>query len=282
MHSKFFSTQEIAKKTTAIIGLGGELCYLIEGNEQALLIDSLIGVGNLRAFCRELTDMPITLVNTHGHIDHTGGNFDFDSCYIHPLDIPLLYETEPLRVEYVKNGIQKSGKTLVLLDNDFTNAKPMKTFPVHEGYTFDLGGRTIEVLTVPGHTAGTIVLLDRRNRIVFSGDACNSNTLLFLPHSTPVEEYRLSLLHFKQFQPYFDVLWGGHGLRAVPGVIIDEALAVCDEILAGTDDAVESSHLGRPCWYAKEKDRDNKRLDGKTANIAYHNNNIYKNKTESV
>jgi glyoxylase-like metal-dependent hydrolase (beta-lactamase superfamily II) len=68
-------------------------------NAKALLIDSLIGAGNLRAFCRELTDLPITLVNTHGHVDHTGGNFDFDECYIHPNDISLMYEKEDLRAE---------------------------------------------------------------------------------------------------------------------------------------------------------------------------------------
>jgi glyoxylase-like metal-dependent hydrolase (beta-lactamase superfamily II) len=277
MNSKFFTAREIAPHTTAVIGLGNELCYLVEGNTRALLIDALIGAGNLRAFCRELTDLPITLVNTHGHVDHTGGNFDFDECYIHPNDIALMYEKEELRAGYVKNGIKKSGKHLVLLENDFTAAKPMKTFPVYDGFVFDLGERTIEVITVPGHTAGTIVLLDRHNGLVFSGDACNVNTLLFLPHSTSIDIYRESLVHFKQFQPYFEVMWGGHGLWAVPKVIIDEAIELCDEILAGTDDAVEGSHLGRPCFYGKKKDENFKRLDGKIANIAYSKDKIRKN-----
>jgi glyoxylase-like metal-dependent hydrolase (beta-lactamase superfamily II) len=278
MNSKFFTTKEITPNITAIIGLGNELCYLVEGNRKALLIDSLIGVGNLRAFCRELTDLPITLVNTHGHIDHIGGNFDFDECYIHPYDISLMYEKEDLRIGYVKNGIKKSEKNIVLLENDFTNIKPIKTFPVYEGFVFDLGDRSIEVIAVPGHTTGTIVLLDRVEGIIFSGDACNFNTLLFLPHSTSVEEYRQSLLHFKQFQPYFDVMWGGHGLWAVPKIIINEAIVLCDEILSGTDDAVESEHLGRPCFYAKKKDINFKRLDGKIANIAYNKDKIYKAK----
>ncbi|MFP3042290.1 MBL fold metallo-hydrolase [Treponema primitia] len=269
MGSKFFTTNEIAPRTTAIIGLGNELCYLVEGKTNSLLIDSLIGVGNLRAFCRELTDLPITVVNTHGHIDHVGGNFDFDTCFIHPADIPLIYETEERRIEYVKNGIKKSGKNIILLESDFSIAKPIKTFPVNDGFTFDLGDRNIEVISVPGHTKGSIVLLDRSNKIVFSGDACNSNTLLFLPHSTPIHEYQESLEHFKRFQPYFDVMWGGHGLWPVPKIIIDEAIELCGEIIAGTDDAVPSEHLGRPCVYAKKKDSNFKRLDGKIANIAY-------------
>jgi glyoxylase-like metal-dependent hydrolase (beta-lactamase superfamily II) len=276
MNSKFFTAKEIAPRTTAIIGVGNELCYLAEGNARALLIDALIGVGNLRAFCRELTDLPITLVNTHGHIDHTGGNFDFDECYIHPNDIAVMYEKEKLRDGYVKNGIKNSGKHLVLLESDFTVAKPMKTLPVCGGFVFDLGERIIEVIAVPGHTAGTIVLLDRGNGIVFSGDACSANTLLFLPHSSSIEVYRESLIRLKQFQPCFEVMWGGHGLRAVQKVIIDEAIELCDEILAGTDDAVESEHLGRHCFYGKKKDANFKRLDGKIANIAYSRDKIRK------
>ena len=152
----------------------------------------------------------------------------------------------------------------------------MKTFQVYDGSVFDLGERVVEVIAVPGHTAGTIVLLDRKNGIVFSGDACNANTLLFLPHSTSVEAYRESLVHFKQFQPYFEVMWGGHGLWTVPKIVIDEAIELCDEILAGTDDAGESSHLGRPCFYGKKKDADFNRLDGKITNIAYSGDKIRK------
>jgi glyoxylase-like metal-dependent hydrolase (beta-lactamase superfamily II) len=276
MNSKFFTSQEIAPHTTAIIGLGNELCYLLEGKTKALLIDTLIGAGNLRAFCRELTDLPITVVNTHGHVDHTGGNFNFDECYIHPNDISLIYETEERRISYVENGIKNSGGNIVLLESDFTVAKPMKTLPVYNGFIFDLGDRSIEVITIPGHTRGTIVLLDRNNGIVFSGDACNANTLLFLPHSTSIEGYRESLLHFKKFQPYFDVMWGGHALWAVPKVIIDEAIELCGEILAGNDDAIESEHLGRPCFYGKKKDCNFKRLDGKISNIAYSKNKIHR------
>jgi hypothetical protein len=72
------------------------------------------------------------------------------------------------------------------------------------------------------------------------------------------------------------VMYGGHSLQAVPKVIIDEAIGLCDEILAGTDDAVESEHLGHPCFYGKKKDADFKRLDGKIANIAYSRDKIRK------
>jgi glyoxylase-like metal-dependent hydrolase (beta-lactamase superfamily II) len=277
MNSKFFITKEIAPKTTAIVGLGNEQCYLLEGRDRALLIDALTGAGNLRAFCRELTDLPVTLVNTHGHLDHAGGNFDFGECFIHGDDIPLIYEIEKSRrMEFVKNSMKNSGRDLCILESDFTDSRPLKTLPVADGHVFDLGNRNVEVIAVPGHTRGTIVLLDRETRLLFSGDACNINTLLFLPHSTSIEEYRAGLFHFKTFQPCFDVMWGGHGLWEVPKTIIDEAIELCDEILAGTDDAQESAFLGRSCYYGKNKDENLKRLDGKLANIAYRTDNIRK------
>ena len=94
IQNKFFSAELIAPKTWRITNCFDSharmttYSYLLEGGERAMLIDTMFGYGNLRAFCRELTDRPVFLVNTHYHGDHAGGNFDFDECYIHALDIP--------------------------------------------------------------------------------------------------------------------------------------------------------------------------------------------------
>jgi glyoxylase-like metal-dependent hydrolase (beta-lactamase superfamily II) len=188
-----------------------------------------------------------------------------------------MYEKKDPPVEYVKNGLKKSGREMIILPNDYCVNRPMKTLPLYDGQIFDLGDRSIEIIGIPGHTAGTVVLLDRSNSILFSGDACNINTLLCLPPSTSLEEYRESLIRFKQFQPYFTGMWGGHGLQAYPKTLIDEAIELCDEIFAGTDDAVESDFNGRSCFYGKKKDAAFHRLDGKTANIAYTKDKLYKN-----
>ena len=90
--SKFFTSRKIFDNVTQIGGLGGELCYLIEGSEKALLIDGLTGVGSLKAFVRECTDLPVTLVLTHGHVDHAGASFEYGECYVNPADVALLYE----------------------------------------------------------------------------------------------------------------------------------------------------------------------------------------------
>ena len=77
--SKFFRAEKLFDNVTAIAGLAGELCCLVEGSEKALLIDTLVGVGSLKAYVRELTDLPVQVVNTHGHLDHCGGNFELSA-----------------------------------------------------------------------------------------------------------------------------------------------------------------------------------------------------------
>lgn len=279
MHtSRFFEASKVFDNVTLISGLGGEQCYLVEGEKRALLIDGLSGVGSLKSFVRELTDLPVQIVNTHGHVDHCGANFEYGECFIHPADIRLMYDhSDPeKRLGFAKSGAMFHPLPVEPTLEDVIPPRAVKTFPVYDGDSFDLGGVTLEVIGVPGHSFGTIVLLDRARRVVYSGDACNANTLLFLEGSASIEEYRESLLHFKSFQPEFDGMYGGHGPGPVPNTIIDEAIELCEEIIKGTDDQIVGSSIGRPCLYAKAKDDHFRRLDGKLANIAYSRENIRK------
>ena len=277
--SKFFKARRIYDNVTLITGLGGEQSFLIEGSDKALLIDGLSGVGSLKAFVRELTELPVTLVNTHGHVDHIGADLEYKEVYIAPEDIPLMYAHSDMEMRL---GFAKSGAMFAPLPtepklSDVTVPGPVKTLPMKNGDIFDLGGVKLEVIAVPGHTRGTVVFLDRDRRIVYSGDACNRNTLVYGEESASIEEFKESLLHFKEFQPAFDGLWGGHGGAMEQPEIIDSAIALCDEIMAGTDDAVEAvGFTGKACWYAKEKDQYYRRLDGGTANIAYSKDRIWK------
>ena len=245
MQNKFFSTDKLSDSVTRIHGMGGELCYLIEGNERALLIDGLTGVGSLKAFVRELTELPVMMAATHGHIDHVGAAWEYGEVFINPDDIALMYtphHSEPAGRLGFASAPSFTGepKRTVPTLADVPAPRPVKTYPIYEGDIFDLGGIQIEVIQVPGHTQGTVVFLDRAARVIYSGDACNGNTLLCLPGSTTIEEYKESLLHFKTFQKDFDVMYGGHGAVAVPNTIIDDGIAMCERILAGTDESVET------------------------------------------
>ena len=255
MESKFFVTRQIAPNVTAICGYCSEVAYLVEGAERALLIDGLTGVGSLKAFVRELTELPVQLVITHGHLDHTGAIFEYGEGYLHPYDIPLLYTAEHCSVERRFAFAQQEPYSGIprLTPPDIADVIPpcpAKIWPVYDGDIFDLGGTQLEVIHVPGHTCGSIVLLDRANRLLFSGDACNVNTLLALDGSATVEEYRDALVHLQQFVPAFDGMLGGHGPHPASPLMVENGIALCDRILAGTDDGVLRESVGRVMRYA--------------------------------
>lgn len=282
MQNKFFSTDKLSDSVTRIHGMGGELCYLIEGNERALLIDGLTGVGSLKAFVRELTELPVMMAATHGHIDHVGAAWEYGEVFINPDDIALMYtphHSEPAGRLGFASAPSFTGepKRTVPTLADVPAPRPVKTYPIYEGDIFDLGGIQIEVIQVPGHTQGTVVFLDRAARVVYSGDACNANTLLCLPGSTTIEEYKESLLHFKTFQKDFDVMYGGHGAVAVPNTIIDDGIAMCERILSGTDESVETPAIdGGTAFLGSARGEHYLPVCGGFCNIMYAKDMIHK------
>ncbi len=248
-------------------------CYLVEGTDYALLIDSIIGIGNLKAFCETLTDKEIRLVNTHSHSDHIGGNFQFDSCWIHHRDIRSFQSNIGVKkeqlLEMTRSRAPEEYRELITPEDNFFDWVPMKIFPLYDGDVFDLGDREIETVYVGGHTAGSIVLIDHKTRIAYTGDACNGNTLLEFPDSLPVKAYLENLLHLKEHQPEFDMMYGGH--EFFDASLVDEAIETVARVVAGTDAKCErTGMMETPVYYAAEKVKDGyERVDGKHFNMSY-------------
>ena len=248
LQSKFFTAAEPEEGVIQISGLAGEKCYLIEGKDKALLIDGLSGVGQLKAFVRELTELPVIMAATHGHLDHIGAAFEYKEVRIHPKDISLLYSKahggDEARFNFATLFMKYGLKLRTNPQREDTiPACPIVTLPIIEGDRIDLGGRLIEVAELPGHTAGSVVLVDREKKLAFGGDACNLNTLLNLPESETVETYHDSLLRFKKWQGSFDRMYCGHDEAPFSPSIIDDGIRLCERILAGEDDAVETEDM---------------------------------------
>ena len=181
------------------------LCYLVEGRDYALLIDSILGMGNLKAFCETQTDKPVILASTHAHSDHFGGNFFFDSRYMPHRNIGFFQNSingvkKQQLIEMAKERARDEYRDLIQPDEIFTDWFPMKVYPLYDGDVFELGDRKIEVIEVGGHTAGSVVLIDPLTRITYSSNSCNGNTLLEFPNSLPIISYMRALLHLKENQ----------------------------------------------------------------------------------
>ena len=272
----YFKATEIAKRSWmieyAFTDREHVYCYLVEGRDYALLIDTMYGYGSLKAFCETLSDKPVKLVLTHFHLDHMAGNAEFGSCYMHHLDIANYLDSQlPPQEAMLAHAKEEAFPEIAgkMELSDMVPFAPVLTYPLYDGDLLDLGDRTIEVVWVGGHSAGSVAFIDKERRIAYTGDCCNGNTLLGFGNSLPVETYMKNLLHFKHYQKDFDMMYGGH--QVLPPTVIDEGIELCARVIAGTDDKEEVQGLhGRTAIYAaKHGNSPIERADGKLFNMCY-------------
>lgn len=198
--------------------------YLLVGEEKALLIDTGFGMGSLKAVVQKLTDKPIVLVNTHGHPDHGGGNSEFGAPYLHPADRELYaYKCADARFEEARQWPVGNVKL---------QPYQAETLPLEDGQIFKLGGRVVETLYTPGHTAGSVCFFDQLTGALFTGDNTNQNGV-FIDNQSPgtVTEYLESLQKMKALSP--TVLYTGHMPGAVAPEQLDKLIGCAEKVLAG-------------------------------------------------
>ena len=206
---------------------GESTCYLITGSEKALLVDSVNGREDLNAIVRTLTDLPVIVVNTHGHGDHVLGNVYFDEAWLHPADFAL-YDRF---FSHAKEELDKH------------NLRPCPVKALQIGQIFDLGGVQLEVVDLKGHTEGSIGLLDKEGRILYTGDGLNTHIWMQLDHSlsiaTVLETFRkLKAEHGQDF----DYVAHGHTKVLRDKEILDWMIRGCEEILAEQTEGDQEYH----------------------------------------
>jgi hydroxyacylglutathione hydrolase len=230
----WFKATAVAENVWCIDDHGGDNCYLVAGSEKALLIDTGTGVADLDSVVKSITDLPLIVVNTHGHPDHAGGNYQFKQVYAHPADFELIKQFTA--VENIKNARVRAAENAPGLQSALI--KQIDAFdvasliPVKSEFIFDLGGRKLEVIEVPGHTPGSICLLDANNKLLFTGDNNNTIVWLFLDGCLPVEAYMQMLEKLDSRAAEFDTLLPGHGAPLDAG-FIGEQIICAQNILKG-------------------------------------------------
>lgn len=258
---------KLSPHITQITDPSGVFLFLVEGEREALLVDTGTGFVGLRETVRSLTDKPLTVALTHMHPDHAGGAAAFDRVYVHPADIPA-FRAQTLEDRMGYAASQMPG--LPLTESDFLPPVEEEShfLPLEDGTVFHLGGMDAEFIHVPGHTFGSCCVLFPQERSILFGDACNCNTLIMF--ESTISQYRQSLLKLQRFQDRFDKVYYSHGMEAEgPGRSLEDNLELCDQILAGEDDAIACDFLGMPALRAKAIAPNFLRLDGKYGNIVY-------------
>lgn len=275
---EYYRSLNINNLVTAIYSKTGEILYLVEGTEGAVLIDTCLGVGHLKDFVGSLTRKPLTVLISHGHVDHALGAPEFEEVYMGLQDVPLYQSRCPLEVRkgYIRGNLGALADEIA--EEDYV--PPCPDFPFRElkdGMVFDLGEAHVEVYSLPGHTAGTHVFLLREYKILILGDACNNATFLFGPEALSVEEYQenLKALHERLAGRYSRVFLC-HRLMEGSKSLMEEAIALCDDIKAGRVDDVPFSFRGESAFLAKRVNERMEREDGVFANIIYRKDKIWK------
>lgn len=273
----YFHLEPVSGRVQAIKSLGGEFVYLILGDNKALLIDTCVGVGNLKDFVSKATDLPITVALTHGHVDHAMGAPEFEEVYLNPLDIPVYQSmcSKEERFGYLVAtvGLERAEQlkeTLLEAEPDF----PFLT--LSDGQSFDLGGITVSAHAFPGHTPGMMAFLIEEEGILILGDACNNSTFLFDENATDVETYRKSVQVAQAiFQDKFKRILISHHEMDVATDIMANMLEVCDDIMDGRADDLPFNFMGHQAYIAKVCDDHFHRKDSKDGNLIYSKAKIF-------
>ncbi len=236
VHSLNEDTYLIEEKTLVNQGL----CYLLCGKERALLIDTGFGYPGLKETVTGLTKLPVTVANTHAHVDHVGGNHYFEEIWIHEADKPTfaLHANPAYTLDILTAGMP--GLVRMVLDVLTRKMRRVDTSGNYHYFgddkVFHLGGRDVEVIPTPGHSPGCVCFLDRKARMLFSGDSvCEWGVLLhFEKESCPPKTYLQSMERLKGLEDAYDTMWPGHHGYPVEKAYVDEYLTCAGQIVDGT------------------------------------------------
>lgn len=216
--------------------------YLVCGSEKACLIDTAYGLTDLKELTAELTGLPVTVINTHGHIDHVFGNRWFEHAMIHPADQALYQEAVDGFEKLVSRDWVREAYGQYLRDLDLSTVRFPVADSIREGHVIDLGEKRLEVIEVPGHTAGSIMLVDRDEKLCFAGDAIIEHLWLFLKESLPPEICRDSMRRAVQILKEAGVERIYHGHCAYSPLMIPDT----DIMLWGMDRVCAGTACGQP------------------------------------
>ena len=211
---------------------GGVRFFLLEGTEKALLVDTGMNTPDAKAIAESLTELPLSLINTHADRDHISGNSFFDTFYMSPAEI-----------ENYASGIQQTTPE-VAAQQQTTPEVVGRILPVREGDLIDLGERPLLVIDNPGHTPGSIAILDVKNRVLIGGDSIQDGNIFLFGKYRNIDQYVGSLKHIREYGDRFDVVYPSHGTFPVKPELIEDLIDGAQKIIAGAAESTVTEWFG--------------------------------------
>ena len=277
-NARYFAAERMNDHITRIQGACMEYMYLIEGRDMAALIDTGTGIGDLHRFVQKLTDLPVTVLLSHGHMDHALGTPGFRDIYMDPKDDSVLRAHSD--AGYRKWFIGAMSPALA----GYVEDVPVPAYlPIRNGQEWDLGGVTVQAFECGGHTVGSVVFLLKEDRILFLGDACNSNTLVYdAAYSTTVEEYRDNLIRLQeQTEGLYDRTIFSHEREVRGNQLVPHMIDLCNAVLGGVSDEEPVQFAGDRGLMAKSRGEGDRPKDGSDVNFMYRKERLYRVEKET-
>jgi glyoxylase-like metal-dependent hydrolase (beta-lactamase superfamily II) len=211
------------------------ISYLIVGEKRALMFDTGMGISDIKKVTAELTTLPVSVLNSHTHNDHVGGNWQFDTIYA--MDTDFTRQNARGSSEAAQAEIAP-GQVCGALPKGF-DAKTYATRPwkitayTHDGDRFDLGGRTIEVIATPGHTPDAISLIDRANGLLFTGDTYYPAPIWLFRPETDLDAYAASIRCLAALAPHIKLVLGAHNIPVAQPSVLPRLITAFDAVRTG-------------------------------------------------
>jgi glyoxylase-like metal-dependent hydrolase (beta-lactamase superfamily II) len=217
MSKTIFKSRPLCTNTWLIQG-DGCTSYLVVGDKCGVVIDTGFATENIQAYAQSLTNKPVNwAANTHGHFDHTGGNGWFERTYM---------SAEAL--EIAKTPYPSKASLNYPLDYMVTI--------IGDGDTIDLGNRVLEVFEIPAHAPSSVAFLDRKERILFSGDEVGQFVMLYWMQEEPqptIEQHAQNMEKLLNYREAFDFICAGHGQGMEDASLVEDYLEHDRRIMSG-------------------------------------------------
>jgi len=211
------------------------ISYLIVGSKRALLFDTGMGISDLKKVTDRLTRLPIAVLNSHTHDDHVGDNWEFHTIYGMNTDFTRRNargSRQDAQAEVAPGQI--CGSLPQGFDPKTYATRPWKISAyIHDGSRIPLGGRTLQVMATPGHTPDAISLLDRANRLLFTGDTYYPATIWLYRPETDLRAYDASIRRLAAFAPQVKLVLGAHNVPVAPPSVLPGLVTAFEQVRTG-------------------------------------------------
>ena len=234
----WFEVYRVARETFAIYEPHQSeetIGYLILGTTRALLFDTGMGIGDLKALTGKLTRLPIVVLNSHTHDDHVGNNWQFATVYGVDTEFTRL-NAKGSRADAQAEiaPVEVCGTLPAGFDRSAYATRPWKIVKwMHDGARIDLGGRMLEIVATPGHTPDSITLFDRANGLLFTGDTYYPGTIWIYRQETDLAAYGNSVRKLAALEPQVKMVLGAHNLPVAAPQVLGKLAVAFAKVQAG-------------------------------------------------